>query len=58
MLLSISIVKKKIDMIDSNIQINGAEALEAVLVKGLGRPEYEYIMDQVWKKDVSTDENF
>ena len=58
MLLSISIVQKKVDMIDSNIQINSAAVLEAALVKGLGLPEYEYAMDQVWKTDVSTDEDF
>ena len=43
MLLSISIVQKKVDMNDSNIEINGA----AALAKDLGLPKCEYIMDQV-----------
>ena len=47
MFLSISIIQKKVDMIGSNILIDGAAAPEAALAKGLGPPEYRYIMDQV-----------
>lgn len=36
MLLSISIVQKKIYKFDSNIQIDGAAVPETALVKGLG----------------------
>lgn len=38
MLLSISIVQQKVDMIDSDIQIGRAAAPEAVLAKGFGLP--------------------
>lgn len=45
-------------MIGSNVSIDGIGALEAALSKGLGLDGYEYIMENVWKTDVSKDKDF
>ncbi len=39
-------------------KINAKSTLEKVLAESLGLPEYEYIMKNVHKTDVSRDENF